>query len=72
MRSLIKSKKADITVTLTVFLTIALVTFTIYTFITKNNTISGKVVQSMFLEKLYTEESRVRVYLYETARGVMS
>lgn len=74
MRNLIRNKKAgeSIVITLIVFLTIALVTFAIITFITKNKTVSGKVIQSMFLGKLYTEESRVRVYLYDTAKEVMS
>jgi hypothetical protein len=65
------NKRASIPVTVVVVLTIAIVTFTLFTFITRNQSVVGKFVYTGSLEKIYAEESAVRLYLKQAVESSM-
>jgi len=64
-------KGAEIQVVLLVLLTLVLVGFTLYTFITKTNSLSSEIVQPRFLEQVRIEEGKVKLFLEERANAAL-
>lgn len=64
---MMNKKGAELQIVLVVLLTIALVGFTLYTFISKTNSRASDVIQPRFIEKAYIEEGKIRLYLEERA-----
>lgn len=65
------NKRASIPVVAVVVLTIALMGFTLFTFVTRNQSVVGKFVYTGSLEKAYAEESAIRLYLREAVESSM-
>jgi len=71
MKLIMDKRGVEIPVVLVVLLTIAIISYTLFTFIRNNGGVSGEVIQPRFFENIYVEESRVRVYLAENIFSAM-
>lgn len=65
MSKLMRNKKADLAVTLLIFMAVALATATIFIFINSSGKIEAEITDARFLDKIYAKEEILNFYINE-------